>query len=155
MNLIIFVGIKYYCLKKHFTPKICLGFNFVDILYFDEYNRHWYLRRRKSIYFSLNKRDIKIMCFYMFCLIFAALTTQEVLEKDLKCVTHSNQTVVMSSIPVSLEVSYYGNTYFICSCIWMIIQVTIIQIYIMYASVSIGWALVLSDILIVGHNKCW
>lgn len=62
-------------------------------------------------------RHLNHVCFYMFHLIFAALTTQEVLEKDLKCVTHSNQSVVMSSIPVSLEVSYYGNTYFICSCI--------------------------------------
>lgn len=113
MNLIIFVGIKYYCLKKHFTPKICLGFNFVDILYFDEYNRHWYLRRGKHIYFALINDTLKSCVFICsIYIIFAALTTQEVLEKDLKCVTHSNQTVVMSSIPVSLEVSYYGNTYF-------------------------------------------
>ncbi|XP_061180550.1 uncharacterized protein LOC133189157 isoform X2 [Saccostrea echinata] len=34
----------------------------------------------------------------------SALNTKEVLEKDLKCVTHGNHTVVMSSIPVSLEV---------------------------------------------------
>ncbi|XP_062585819.1 uncharacterized protein LOC134247479 [Saccostrea cucullata] len=33
----------------------------------------------------------------------SALSTKEVLEKDLKCVTHGNHTVVMSSIPVSLE----------------------------------------------------
>lgn len=118
MNLIIFVGIKYYCLKKHFTPKICLGFNFVDILYFDEYNRHWYLRKGKHIYFALINETLKSCVFICsIYIIFAALTTQEVLEKDLKCATHSNQTVVMSSIPVSLEVSYHGNTYFICSCI--------------------------------------
>lgn len=126
--------------------KICWGFNFCWKTVFDEYNRHWYLRRRKSIYFSLNKRDIKIMCFYMFYLIFAALTTQEVLEKDLKCVTHSNRTVVMSSIPVSLEVSYHGNTYFICSCIWIIIQV--IQIYVCFGFNRLS-------ISVIGYFNCW
>lgn len=135
--------------EKTFHPKrVCLGFNFVDTLYFYEYNRHWYLRRGKHIYFALINETLKscVFLYVLWYLIFAALTTQEVLEKDLKCVTHSNQTVVMSSIPVSLEVSYHGNTYFICSCIWMIIQV--IQIYVCFGFNRMS-------ISVKGYFYCW